>query len=103
MQHYPDKTKCIYLMLTNRNRSFQNSCVIDTGLSDFHKMTVTVLRSHLKKLRPKILHYRDYKNVPNDAFRSELVLKNGNLQNFNDLDSLLAKYKNVFNRPVPLK
>ena len=66
-------------------------------------MTVTVLRSHLKKLRPKILHYRDYKNVSNDAFRSELVLKNGNLQNFNDLDSLLAKYKYVFNRPVPLK
>ena len=103
MQHYPDKTKSIYLMLTNRNRSLQNSCVIDTGLSDFHKMTVTLLTSHLKKLKPKILPYRDYKNVPNDAFRSELVLKNGNLQNFNDLDSLLAKYKNVFNRPVPLK
>ena len=32
-------------MLTKRQRSFQNSRVIDTGLSDFHKMTVTVLRS----------------------------------------------------------
>ena len=35
--------KCIDLMLTNKQRSFQNSCVIDTGLSNFHKMTVTVL------------------------------------------------------------
>ena len=31
----PDKPKC-------RNRSFQNSCVNDTGLSDFHKMTFTI-------------------------------------------------------------
>ena len=37
-------------ILTNRNRSLQNFCVIDTGLSDFHKMTVTILRSYLNKL-----------------------------------------------------
>ena len=51
-------------MLRDRNRSFQNSCEIDTGLSDCqdcHKMTVTLLRSHLNKLGPKIIHYMDYK------------------------------------------
>ena len=76
----PDKPQCIDLMLTNRNRSFQNSCVIVTGLSDFHKMTVTIIRSHLSRLGPKINlcrlgpkinlyrlgpkinHCRDYKN-----------------------------------------
>ena len=36
-------------MLTNRQRSFQNSCAIDTGLSDFHKVTVTLLRSSFLK------------------------------------------------------
>ena len=41
--------KCIDLMLTNRQRSFQNSCAIDTGLSDFHKVTVTLLRSSFLK------------------------------------------------------
>ena len=51
---HPGKPKCIDLMLTNRNRSFQNSCVTDTGLSDFHKLTVTVLRSYLDKLGLKI-------------------------------------------------
>ena len=90
-------------MLTNRNRSFQNSCVIDTGLSDFHKMTVTVLRSHLNKLGPKIIHYRDYKSFSNDVFRSELVIKNENLKNFHDLDSILAKCKNILNRMTSLK
>ena len=32
------------LMLTNSNRSFQNSCTIEIGLSDFHKMIVTLLK-----------------------------------------------------------
>ena len=48
------------------------------------EMTAPVLRSHFNKLRPKIIHYRDYKNY--DVFRSELVIENGNLQNFNDLE-----------------
>ena len=100
---YPDKPKCIDLMLTNRNRNFQNSCVIVTRLSDFHKMTVTVLRCHLNKLEPKTIHYRDYKIFSNDTFRSELVIENGNLQNLNNPDSLLAKCKNVLNRTAPLK
>ena len=47
-------------------------------------MTAPVLRSDFNKLRPKIIHYRDYKNY--DVFRSELVIENGNLQNFNDLE-----------------
>ena len=31
---------CIDLILTNRPRSFQNSCATETGFSDFHKMTL---------------------------------------------------------------
>ena len=32
----PEKSSCIDLILTNCPRSFQNSCVIETGLSDFY-------------------------------------------------------------------
>ena len=107
MQHAPkiliSLSVYIELILTNRNRSLQNFCVIDTGLSDFHKMTVTILRSYLNKLWPKIIQCRDYKKFSNDAFKSELVIENGNLQNCNDLDSFLAKCKNVLNRTAPLK
>ena len=46
--------KCTDLVLTNWQRSFQNSRVIDTGLSDFHMMTVTVLRSYFPKVEPKL-------------------------------------------------
>ena len=57
MQLVPHKPKYIDLMLTNWNRSFQKSCVIDTRLSDFSKMTVTVSTSHLKKVGRKIVYY----------------------------------------------
>ena len=41
----PDKPTCIDLILTNCPGSFQNSCVVETGLSDFHKMVVTVMKT----------------------------------------------------------
>ena len=40
----PDSPNCIDLILTNKPRNFQNSRVIETSLSDFHKMTVIDLR-----------------------------------------------------------
>ena len=42
----PENPSCIDLILTNGHRSFQNSNVFETGLSDFHKMIVSVLKSH---------------------------------------------------------
>ena len=39
----PENPPCIDLIFTNRPRGFQNSCAIETGLSDFHKMTLTVI------------------------------------------------------------
>ena len=37
----PEDPAYVDLMLTNRPRSFQNSIVIETGLYDFDKMTVS--------------------------------------------------------------
>ena len=66
---------CIDLILTNSPYSFQNSYVVETGLSDFHKMTVTVMKTTYEKLKPKIKNYRDYKNFCNDTFRKVLLEK----------------------------
>ena len=46
----------IDLMLTNHPRSFQNSLSIDTCLSDFHRMTVTVTKPYSPKLRLKLVN-----------------------------------------------
>ena len=40
----PKKPTCIDLILTNVPQMLQSTCVIVKGLSDFHLMTVTVIR-----------------------------------------------------------
>ena len=45
---------CIDLILTNKPSYFQTTTVIETGISDFHKLTVTVLKSSFRKQEPKI-------------------------------------------------
>ena len=53
---------CIDLFITNKPRSFQNTQTINIGISDFHKMVLTVLKSSFKKCEPKVISYRDYNN-----------------------------------------
>ena len=52
----PDKPTCIDLILTNCSGSFQNSCVIGTGLSDFHKMIVTVMKACYRKIEARVMN-----------------------------------------------
>ena len=66
-------TTCIDLILTNRPNLFQHSSAFETGLSDFHLLTVTEFQMGLQKLKPKIITHRDYKNFDNAKFRSDIV------------------------------
>ena len=68
-----EKPSCVDLILTNCPRSFQNSCAIETGLSDFHKPLVTVMKTTYKKSQPKIIIHRSYKYFNNESFREELL------------------------------
>ena len=45
-----NKPSCIDLRLTNFPKNVQNSSVIEIGLSDFHKMAVTVMKTNFRKL-----------------------------------------------------
>ena len=87
----PDKPTCVDLILTNVPRMFQSTCVIETGLSDFHLMTVTVMRKTFKKLSPRIISYRCYKDFSRETFRDCLV---NNLSNevFSNNDNGLEKF-----------
>ena len=59
-------------MLANEPRSFQTKCVIETGLSDFRKMTISVLKMHFRKLPPKIINYKDFITFDNKRFMNSL-------------------------------
>ena len=46
--------------------------MIETELSDFHKMIVAVLKMHFPKIKPRVIKYRKYKTFNNDAFVNNL-------------------------------
>ena len=49
----PGNPACIDLILTNVPFSFQNICMVETGLSDFHLITLPVMRKVLRNIRLK--------------------------------------------------
>ena len=63
---------CIDLIIIKRQKSFQNSMVIETGLSDFHNMCITVMKMYYSKQKPTIIHYRKFRNFSNDSFIKDL-------------------------------
>ena len=96
-----ENPSCIDLFLTNRPRSFCNSYVIETGLSDFYMMTVSVTKMHYKKLPPKIINYRDYKKFSNGNFLNSVkkVFSNKTPNEENGgIDFFLSTCSNVLNK-----
>ena len=84
-----DNPPCIDLILTNHPKCFQNSGVYETGISDFHKLTFTVLKTYFQKAKPRIIKHRDSKH---NEFRHELTreLFSNNIQSDD-----LARFTNV--------
>ena len=75
----PTNPSCVDLIKTNKSKSFQSSCAFKTGLSDLHKMTLTVLKSSFAKQKPRVLNYRNYKFFNNTLFRDQVLSKVRNL------------------------
>ena len=98
------KSSCIDLFFTNCPGSSHNTSLYETGLSDFHKLVVTILRTSFEPLPPKIIKYRNYKNFDEDEFR---FLFKKRLNDFNTDDITVDIFKmtflNVLNKFAPLK
>ena len=67
-----ENPRLIDLILTNRYRSFQNTTTVETGLSDFHKMVLTVLKTTYQKAGPTVVNYRDCKKFFELTFKQDL-------------------------------
>ena len=59
----------IDLVFTSSNQSVQNSQAVETGLSNFHKMTITVLKTYFKQKKPITVTHRNHENCFNDIPR----------------------------------
>ena len=94
---YPDKPTCIDLIFPNRSKLLQHNNAFQTGLSNFHRLTVTEFKIGFQKL---VIAYRDYKNFDDTKFRSDIVTAMFNVDDFGIHESTIF---NIFNLHVPKK
>ena len=100
----PERPSCIDLILTNSSRSFQDTCTVETGLSDFHKLVVTVLELYFHKQKPNIQNFRDYKRFQNNLFRSELDYELSKLDVCNlESEHFVNIFIEILNKQAPIK
>ena len=100
----PTNPSSIDVILTNKSRSFQNSQVIETGLSDHHKMTITVLRSFFPKQAPVTIKYRNYKSFDKSIFHTELNYMLNDLHtNDTSYEHFESTFMNLLNKHAPMK
>ena len=69
------KPSCIDSALTNCSRSVKDIQVIETGLSDFHKMNITILKMFFSRQKYETVFFRNQKKFDNSAFREVLNRK----------------------------
>ena len=97
-----ENPSCVDLFITNSYRSFQNTTIVSTGLSDFHKMIITVMKTTFPKAKPKIVFYRDYKKFEEAKFRNDLrlELQNKSVENYENFEQI---FLNVLDKHAPSK
>ena len=96
----------MYLIITTRPKSFQNSVTVETGLSDFHKMTLTVMKVFYKKQKTNIVTYRNYKHFSNEAFMFDVknsIIQMTSERNNLEFDRFKTALDKAIQRHAPIK
>ena len=88
--------------ITNTPRKYQNTHAICTGLSDFHKMIVTVLKTAIPKSKPREIRYRSYSKFSDEAFQQDID-RELNFVNINEYETFEKIFLTTLNRHAPLK
>ena len=90
-------------MLTSKPRSFQTKCVKGIGLSNFHRMTLLVLKMHFRKIAPKVINYRDFKKIDNERFMDSLlyIFNEERIDYSKILDKFFEICNTIFNTHAP--
>ena len=98
----PENPKCIDHILTNRPERFQKTAyTLVTGISDFHKMALAILKKEFQKLPPKTVKYRCYRTFDEEAYHNYIkdVFRNEEL----DFESKLKIIIDELDNQAPLK
>ena len=92
----------IDLFLTNNSLAFQNTTTTFTGLSDCHKLVLTVLNTTFSKNKLKELFYHDYKKFNFSDFDDELktIFSRNTVGSCYQFDQI---FLNVLGKHAPIK
>ena len=94
----------IDIMFTNRTNCFQKTSTVVTGLSYFHKMIISRLKTTFKKIPPKNIIFRDYKNFDEQNFLFDLdqqIIKEKFYTEKNMYESFPDTFKVIVNKHAP--
>ena len=75
--------------------------IVETELSDFHKLTPTIYKIHYGKPSPKVVRYRYYKTFSNENFRSDVLREIGRYHEFSFTDFNFI-FVAVLNKHAPI-
>ena len=90
------------IFFTNQVFSFQNIINVATGLSVFHELILTVLKTRFSKNKPKQISYWDYYNFNLTIFHYELHHAISNLI-IDTRDKFYKVFTKVLKKHVPSK
>ena len=63
---------CLDIILTNKPKSHMHTTSLELGISDVHKMSLTILKSQISRLKPQKISYRSYKYFNQEIFIKDL-------------------------------
>ena len=92
------------LILTNSAQSFPKINAFKTGISNFNKLTTTVLKQYFPQLKPKVINCRDYQKFCDDEFRAQFdseILKH-EISNM-EYQHFLNIFIEILNKHAPMK
>ena len=84
-------------MLTNRLRNFLKSQNFEIGLSDCHKLVVSILRNSFKKLTRNIITYRQQTRFNQDHFLRDLDSRLLQRELYRNCDEPYKNLSEIFN------
>ena len=94
-------------MVTNGPRRFHKTSIIETGISDHHKLILSFFRSYFTRIQPKTIAYRKYKSFGKSKFLHNLyqeLQKRAIYQNNAEMYSFFTRiFQNILNKHAPLK
>ena len=98
----PNNHSCIDLFLTNSLKGFYQTKTFFTGLSDFHKLVLSIFNTTFTKSIAKEIIYRDFKKFNEQCFNNDLCteLSSNSIRSYDLFKNI---FLNTLNKHAPIK